>query len=111
MQKLYDGPYLAGVKELVLRQCCASYYHVLPPALAQATSLEQLDLTEDRWLALQEQDVHLLTGLPSLKAVRLPMPGREDLRFVPEARVKSNAMMAEYVQEKLSQAGVTVVLG
>lgn len=108
MQELHVGPYLAGLKELALHQRCDDACHALLPAIVHATALTQLDLTGDWGLALEEQDVHLLAKLPSLKTVRLPVPGPGEEERVSEAHMKRNAAVVAHMQEVLCQAGVSV---
>lgn len=106
LQDLHDAPYLAGLKELVLRQYPATSdytLHSLPPALVRASALEGLNLSNDMMLALRREDLLLLAELPSLKSLYLPLAAP-----ITEAHMRQNAVLVAHMRDELSQAGITV---
>ena len=109
LQELARGAYLHSLRELVVR-CWRgenpSKYH-LPPALAEASSLERLDLSGCSALWLGPADSTLLCALPRLRRLRLPMPdkyaGKQD-QLERQAEFES-------VKEALQGRGVRVEAG
>lgn len=85
LQELPPGPYLARLKELTYGELAFKFYRSsrpaarsstweLPPSLAQATSLELLDLSINPWVRLRgAEDAALLRRLPRLRRVVLPV--------------------------------------
>ena len=73
MQELARGAYLRSLRELVITCWSGEEYH-LPPALAEASSLELLDLGYCNALRLGPADAALLCALPRLRRLRLPVP-------------------------------------
>ena len=73
VQELARGAYLHSIRELKLG-CTLGGSCRLPPALTEASCLEQLDLEGCRALRLGPADAALLRALPRLQRLRLPMP-------------------------------------